>query len=315
MRRIPRSLSRREFCAGIAACAAMPSRAFSPLSAADFSPSASKRKIIPASGESLHPIGMGTWITFNVGRDRMLRDQRTRVLSRFFALGGEIVDSSPMYGSSEAVLGYALERLKNDDALFAATKLWTSSAREGRDQFRHSLELWMQRRFALLQVHNLVAWPSHLAFMRELKQEGSIKYIGITTSHGRRHDEMEKIMQQASPDFIQLTYNIADREAERRLLPMAKDLGIAVIANRPFQGGTLFRSVRNKPLPDWHKDVGIENWAQLFLRFVISHPAITCAIPATSRVDHMIENMGACSASPFPDANQRKALGNYLRAV
>ncbi|REL28770.1 aldo/keto reductase [Thalassotalea euphylliae] len=258
---------------------------------------------------------MGTWITFNVGDDILLRNERTKVLETFFKLGGEMVDSSPMYGSAEAVMGYALNHIQSPAKLFAATKTWTSSPSEGKQQFVNSQQLWQQARFALLQVHNLVAWQQHLPMLRELKQQGLTKYIGVTTSHGRRHRELAKIMSNEAIDFVQLTYNILDREVENELLPLAQDKGIAVIANRPFQGGRLMQRFEQKPLPSWAIALGCENWPQYLLRFIISHPAVTCAIPATSKVAHMQENMSAANPMALPNATQRQQMVTYLNTL
>lgn len=262
---------------------------------------------IPKSGELIPTVGMGTWITFNVGQNTALRDQRTEVLRKFFEMGGGIVDSSPMYGSAEDVMGYCLQRLEPTKKLFSATKVWTPSNAEGVEQVSDSMRLWGLNKFDLFQVHNLVNWENHLAMLRERKQQGDIRYIGITTSHGGRHDEMLKIMNTHDIDFVQFTYNIADREAERRLLPMAADKGIATIINRPYQRGGLISATAGAPLPAWVSEIGITSWAQYLLSFVISHPAVTCAIPATSKIAHMAENMGRMTA-PLPDQKMRQRM-------
>lgn len=277
--------------------------------------SANITRTIPSTGEKINPVGMGTWRTFNVGRDNYLRQNCSRVMARFFAMGGQLIDSSPMYGSSEQVLGYCLKQLNFPSELFSATKVWTHSVSEGREQFEDSTALWQQPTFDLLQIHNLLGWQEHLAVLREYKQQGLIRYLGITTSHGRRHQELEEILKHEAIDFVQLTYNLMDREAEQRLLPMAADAGVGVIVNRPFQGGLLFNRFANKPLPEISADIGCSNWAQLFLRFVLAHPAVTCVIPATSQVAHMIENMGASGSSVLPDLNQRKAILKYLKVA
>jgi diketogulonate reductase-like aldo/keto reductase len=287
-------------------------------------------KMIPSSNESLFPIGMGTWITFNVGNDMQLREQRLQVVDKFFELGGQMIDSSPMYGSSEDVVGYCLsqlankgvsdkkgirKKLANKNKLFAATKTWTRSSDSAQQQFIDSQRLWRQQRFDLLQIHNLVAWQRHLPMLQELKQQKLIRYLGVTTSHGRRHSELIKIMKTQAIDFIQLTYNIDDREAEHDILPLAQERGIAVIANRPLQGGRLMDKFQQEPLPVWSKEIGCNNWAQFFLRFIISHPAITSAIPATSQVNHMIENMRAINKVPLPNSAQREQMVRYLAAL
>lgn len=271
-------------------------------------------RLIPSSGETIPAIGMGTWITFNVGNDPYLIEQRTRVLKTFFDLGGTMVDCSPMYGSAAEVMGEALDSLNARDKVFSASKIWTGDESATRGQASASARKWGVGRFDLLQVHNLRGWRGHLETLREMKSKGEVRYIGITTSHGRRHDEFERVMASESLDFVQLTYNVLDREAEDRLLPLARERGIAVIVNRPFQGGSLFRRFQSKPLPGWAADTGISTWAEFFLKFIISHPAVTCAIPATSKVEHMKENMAAMSG-PLPDEQQRKQMADYVRSL
>jgi len=273
------------------------------------------RKAIPPTGEKLPVIGMGSSLTFDVDSDPRALAVRVQVLQAFFAHGGAVIDSSPMYGSSEETIGYCLERTRNRQALFAATKVWTPGQWLGIKQMQHSRRLWDVERFDLMQIHNLLDWDTHLETLQEWKTEGRIRYLGITTSHGRRHDGMEKLMAEVPLDFVQFTYNILDREAEQRLLPMAAERGLAVIINRPFRRGRLFSYVESKPLPDWASEVDCENWAQFFLKFIVSHPAVTCAIPATSRVDHMLENMGA-GYGHLPDpATRERMIGYFERLV
>ncbi len=248
---------------------------------------------IPSSGKRLPVIGMGSWQTFNVGNDINALAIRVRVLQEFFSRGGALIDSSPMYGSSEEVIGYCLKKINNKKNLFSATKVWTWGKKYGENQMELSRKLWGVARIDAMQIHNMLDWETHLETLKQWKQEGRIRYIGITTSHGRRHDKLIKAIQRESFDFVQFTYNVLNREAEKRLLPLAAERRVAVIINRPFKRGSLFSHVRGKTLPSWAKEFDCENWAQFFLKFVISHPAVTCAIPATSRVDHMIENMGA----------------------
>ncbi|MCU7836563.1 MAG: aldo/keto reductase [gamma proteobacterium symbiont of Taylorina sp.] len=270
---------------------------------------------IPKTKESIPVIGMGTWISFNVGHNLKARNERTKVLDTFFQLGGGLIDSSPMYGSAEEVLGYALKKIgKPQPTLFSATKVWTSSLAEGNEQYHDSLNLWGVKQLDLYQIHNLLGWKKHLPILQNLKRDGKIRYIGMTTSHGRRHDELENIIRHTDIDFVQLTYNILDREVENRLLPAAQDNGVAIIANRPFQGGELFSQFAHQPLPVWSKEIDCHNWAQFFLKFTISHPAITCAIPATSQVSHMIENMGAMQGR-LPDANMRTQMIEYINKL
>jgi diketogulonate reductase-like aldo/keto reductase len=272
-------------------------------------------RAIPATGQRLPVIGMGSHITFNVGNDPQVRNQRAEVLRTFFEHGGQLVDSSPMYGSAEAVLGYCINKLGSKAApLFSATKVWTSSTQDGKQQIADSQRLWGVDRLNLNQVHNLVNWRDHLDNLMQMKAEGRLQYVGITTSHGRRHRDVENIMNSQPLDFVQLTYHIDNRDAEHRLLPLALEKGIAVIANRPFRRGGLFDRYQGYPLPAWTKDFDCHNWAQFFLKFIVSHPAITCAIPATSRVDHMLENMGACYGS-LPDPEMRQRMLRYVQSL
>jgi diketogulonate reductase-like aldo/keto reductase len=265
------------------------------------------RKPIPASGERIPAVGMGTWITFNVGEDPELRAHRKRILEIFFARGGGMIDSSPMYGSSEAVVGWCLERLQDTDGLVSATKVWTRGVADGRAQMARSRDLWGLNSFDVMQVHNLVDWRRHLDTLLQHKDQGRLRYIGVTTSHGSRHAELERIMRDQPIDFVQFTYNIVDRWAEDRLLPLARERGLAVIVNRPFKHKQLFRMFQHKPLPSWAAAAGAANWAQVFLKFIIAHPAVTCAIPATSQIPHMRENMGALTG-PLPDAELRARM-------
>ncbi|MDI9246073.1 aldo/keto reductase [Marinobacter sp. CHS3-4] len=269
---------------------------------------------IPTTGEALPAIGMGTWITFNVGGDPQLVDQRTQVLKTFFDRGGTLVDGSPMYGSAADVMGEALAELNARDRVFAATKIWTGDESETRSEATRSSRRWGVERFDLLQVHNLLGWQGHLETLKSMKANGEVRYIGITTSHGRRHREFARIMESEPLDFVQLTYNLLDREAEEELLPLAQEKRIAVIVNRPFQGGALFRRFQSERLPGWAAEAGVSNWAEYFLKYIISHPAVTCAIPATSKVEHMKENMGALYGS-LPDPAQRRQMADYVRSL
>ncbi len=269
-------------------------------------------KPIPATGERLPVVGMGSWLTFDVGDDIALRDARVEVLRTFFAAGGGMIDSSPMYGSSEEVIGYGLERLGDTPGLFSATKVWTVLQSFGVRQMRASERLWApDGGFHLMQVHNLLDWEAHLETLGQWKAEGRVRYVGVTTSHGRRHPDMVRVLANQPLDFVQFTYNILDREAERVLLPLAAERGLAVIANRPFRRGRLFQHVSGHKLPDWAADIDCANWAQFLLKFAVSHPAVTCAIPATSRVDHMVENMGAAHGR-LPDAEIRARMARYV---
>lgn len=269
---------------------------------------------IPSTGEPLPMIGMGSWITFNVGNDEAARAARVAVLKTFLDRGGTLIDSSPMYGSSEEVLGYCLRELGQSRPAFTATKVWTSGQEDGVEQMRESERLWGAPGFDLMQVHNLLDWQAHLETLRAWKADGRVRYIGVTTSHGRRLDLLERVMRNEALDFVQLTYNIRDRWVEGRLLPLARERGMAVIVNRPFAGGNLFPLVESRPLPSWAGEIDCANWAQFFLKFVISHPAVTCAIPATSRVDHMEENMGALSGR-LPDSGERNRMAEVFADI
>jgi diketogulonate reductase-like aldo/keto reductase len=271
-------------------------------------------KPIPVSGEPIPVIGMGTWITFDVRNDTALRNNRVGVLRTFFGMGGGMVDSSPMYGSSQEVIGYCLGRLKETQGLFSATKVWTWRQSSGVEQMEESGRLWGVERFDLMQIHNLLGWEGHMETLLADKAAGRIRYVGITTSHGRRHDDFEGIMAEYPIDFVQLTYNILDRRVERRLLPLAAERGIAVIANRPFRRGDLFEYFARHPLPEWAPEIDCANWAQFLLKFIVSHPAVTCAIPATSRVDHMQENMGAMYGK-LPDEAMRERMIGYVESL
>lgn len=310
-------VSRRRLLAAIAALSTLAIRPLTfPVAAAEVlqPPFTVRSKPIPATGEQLPVIGMGTWKTFNIGRSDRLQRGRNQVLNTFFSMGGGMIDSSPMYGSAEAVIGRGLARLGAQPGLFSATKVWTPFALYGKVQVENSFELWGLERFDLMQIHNLLNWQAHLETLLEMKAQGRIRYIGVTTSHGRRHEPLEQIMQQQPIDFVQLTYNVLDREAEKRLLPLARERGIALIANRPFQGGRLFDRFQKYPLPDWVSEFDCDNWAQFFLKFIISHPAVTVAIPATHQVPHMVENMGALRGR-LPDAAMRQRMIHYIASL
>ena len=262
-------------------------------------------RAIPSSGEEIPVVGLGTWITFNVGNDPPARRQCAEVMRAFFAAGGRVIDSSPMYGSSQGVVGEGLQSLGMPRQLFSAEKVWTSG--DGPRQLEASRQLWRVPRFDLLQVHNLVAWPEQLQLLQQMKAAGRVRYVGITTSEGRRHRDFEQIMRAHRLDFIQLTYNPLDREAEQRLLPLARERGIAVLANRPFREGELTRRLQRHPLPGWAAELGCKTWAQACLKFIVTHPAVTCAIPATTSVDHVRENLAAAGGA-MPDEALRRRI-------
>ncbi|MFL6675529.1 MAG: aldo/keto reductase [Massilia sp.] len=262
---------------------------------------------IQSSGEALPVVGLGSWITFNVGNDPAARAGCADVMRQFFAAGGRMIDSSPMYGSAQEVIGDGLRRLGQQPALFAADKVWTGSGRRGLDQIEASRRNWNVPRFHLLQVHNLLAWQEHLPTLFAMKSAGRLRYVGITTSEGRRHPEVLKIMASQPIDFVQVTYNVVDREVEQRILPLARERRIAVIANRPFRQGELTQALARHPLPGWAAEIGCTAWAQVLLKFIAAHPAITCAIPATSSVAHVRQNMQAATGR-LPDQALRQRI-------
>jgi diketogulonate reductase-like aldo/keto reductase len=303
-------LSRRTMLRGMAAGAAL--ALLRPLSAlASTDP---LTRPIPSTGERLPLVGLGSWITFNVGDDAELRNECAAVMAAFFREGGRLIDSSPMYGSSQSVIGYGLAKLRRPSRLFSADKVWTSSGGAGPAQIEESRTRWGVPRFDLLQVHNLLAWEEHLPTLLAMKAEGRLRYVGITTSEGRRHDELEQVMAKRPLDFIQISYNVLDREVERRILPLAQDRGMAVIVNRPFRQGDLIRQVEKSPLPPFALEIGSATWADFLLKFIISHPAVTCAIPATSQVSHVVENMRA-AGGPLPDAAMRGRMVAYVERL
>lgn len=269
-------------------------------------PPQSKR--IPSSGEALPVVGLGSWITFNVGSDVAARNECTAVIRAFLESGGRVIDSSPMYGSSQEVIGYALAKLGRP-SVFAADKVWTSSG--GAAQAEESRRHWGVPRFDLLQVHNLLSWEEHLPLLFSMKKAGRLRYVGVTTSHGRRLEELEEVMRREPLDFVQLTYNPIDREPEARLLPLALQRKMAVIVNRPFQQGELLDDLARHPLPAFARELGCCSWAQLVLKFIVSHPAVTCAIPATSVQAHARENVDAARGR-VPDAATRKRIADTI---
>lgn len=271
-------------------------------------------RALPSSGEALPLVGLGSWITFNVGNDPAARAACTEVMRRFFEAGGRMIDSSPMYGSAQQVIGAGLHSLGKPAQLFAADKVWIGSGARGPEQVETSRRHWGIAQFDLLQVHNLLSWEAHLPMLFAMKKAGRLRYVGITTSEGRRHAEFEKIMQQQPLDFIQVTYNILDREVENRILPLARERGIGVIANRPFRQGALIDAVKRHPLPPWAAEIDCANWAQFLLKFIVSHPAITCAIPATSSVAHVGENMGAARGR-LPDEAMRRRMIAHIEKL
>ena len=278
-------LQRRRLLQGLAAGVGLSALPFSLARAQSSGP---LTRPLPDSDITLPAVGLGTWITFNVGDNQRLLNNCADVMAAFFEGGGAIIDSSPMYGSSQNTVGYGLDKLNARGQVFSADKIWTRDGDEGRSQSRESADKWRGERFD--------------------------RTIGITPSHGRRHREFERIMASEPIDFVQLTYNPVDREAEDRLLPLARERGIGVIVNRPFRQGALTERLASEPLPDWASEVGANSWAQLILKFILSHPAVTCAIPATTRVDHVRENLAAATM-PLPEPAMRQRIAETIRAL
>jgi len=271
-------------------------------------------RTIPSSGETLPVIGIGTWQSFDVGGDAAARATLAEVLRLFFAGGGRVVDSSPMYGSSEAVAGDACAALGICEPLFMASKVWTSGKAEGIRQMQRSVERMRAGRMDLMQVHNLLDVETHTGTLREWKAAKRVRYIGITHYTASAYAEVERWLKTKQYDFLQINYSIAESESDKRLLPLAKDLGVAVIANRPFAEGAMFRRVRGKPLPPWAAELGIASWAQYFLKWIVSHPAVTCAIPGTGRPEHMRDNL-AGGIGKLPDQAQRARMAQAYAAL
>ena len=267
-------------------------------------------RAFPSTGERVPAVGLGTWLTFDVPLGNAVAVSRRReVVERFFAGGGRLIDSSPMYGQAEALLGEVLPR--EDDRLFAATKVWTPLGAYGPTQMRRSLALWKLPRVDLMQVHNLLSWRSHLPTLREWKAQGLTRLIGITTSHGRDHDLVQRILEtERGLDVMQITYSPADRSAEP-LLELAARKGVAVIINRPFDGGELLKRLSRAPLPPVAAELGCAQWATLVLKWELSNPAVTVAIPATTNPEHALHNLAALRG-PLPDAQQREAIWRAL---
>ncbi|MEO8189869.1 MAG: aldo/keto reductase [Acidobacteriota bacterium] len=314
-----RKISRRGFLSSVTAAGA--ASILGPWNlAAQPNPPASHRgpiltRPIPSSGEPLPLVGLGSWITFNVGDDPAGRDSCADVMRAFFQEGGRLIDSSPMYGSSQETIGYGLKKLgSNSHRVFAADKVWISSGAKGPPQIEDSRRHWGVPRFDLLEVHNLTGWEEHLPNLFAMKAAGKLRYVGVTTSEGRRHPEVEKIMRSHPLDFVQVSYNALDRDVEERILPLARDRRIGVICNRPFRRGELIQKVARAPLPAWAGEIDCANWAQVLLKFIVSHPAVVCAIPATTRVDHVMENVGA-SYGRLPDEAMRRRIAAHVEKL
>lgn len=254
---------------------------------------AMRTRKIPSTGEALPVIGLGTWQTFDVGPSAAARAPLKEVLRTFASMGGKVIDSSPMYGNSEEVAGDLIAELGLQSKLFVATKVWTSGKDAGIEQMNDSMRKLRTPRLDLMQVHNLVDVDTQLDTLQQWKRDGRIRYVGVTHYTASAYEAVARVMKSHPIDFLQINYSAGEREAEKRVLPLAQERGVAVIANRPFGGGGLFSRLRGKPLPAWAIDIDCNSWAQLLLKFVVSHPAVSCAIPATSKVEHLRDNMGA----------------------
>ncbi len=269
------------------------------------------QRTIPSSGEKLPVIGLGSWQVFDVGSEAKERQPLEEVLSRFSALGGRVVDSSPMYGRAEQVIGDIAAELGFHESLFLATKVWTSGKADGVTSMERSLARFQVKRIDLIQVHNLVDARTHLDTLRSWKEQGLIRYLGITHYTASSYPEVAKLLRTEKVDFLQINYSLGEREAESELLPLALDRGVAVLANRPFGGGDLFDRVRQKPLPDWAAEFDCRSWAQFLLKWIIAHPAITCALPATGKVGHLEDNM-AGGGGRLPDKKMCQRMADAI---
>jgi diketogulonate reductase-like aldo/keto reductase len=269
---------------------------------------------IPSSGELVPVIGMGTSRTFDVDGSEESLAALTQVMKVFIEGGGTIIDSSPMYGNAETRVGDILRAMQPRPKLFEATKVWTTGEREGIAQMEESAKRMDVEQFDLIAVHNLQDWRTQLETLKAWKEQGKVRYIGITTSHGRSHQEFIEVMRSEPLDFVQFSYNIEDRAAEQELLPVAQERGIATMINRPYQRGSIFAKSRNAELPDVANDLGCASWGQFYLKFILGHPAVTCIIPASSKAHHMQDNMQA-NFGPLPDAKQRLEMLRVFEAL
>lgn len=264
-------------------------------------------RAIPSSGEKLPVIGLGSWRTFDVGPGSPQLKQLEEVLSLFVKLGGKVIDSSPMYGRAEGVIGELAAKSHLRDALFIATKVWTVGKEAGIAMMERSMDRFQTRRIDLMQVHNLVDVETQMSSLRDWKEKGRIRYTGITHSEARGFGEVERIMRSWKPDFVQINYSVLEPGAAQRILPLAQELPMAVIVNRPFGGGGLFARVSAKSLPPWAAEIDCRSWAQFFLKWIVARPAVTCVIPATNNPRHVEDNMGA-GLGRLPDAKMRQRM-------
>jgi diketogulonate reductase-like aldo/keto reductase len=270
-----------------------------------------QKRPIPKSGETIPVVGVGTWLTFDVGDEAADRARLARVLDVLFAGGGSVIDSSPMYRRAEGVVGDLLAAAGARGQAFLATKVWTDGEAEGRAQMEQSFRRFRTDRIDLMQVHNLVDWRTQLRTMRAWREAGRFRYLGVTHYTPRAFDELETVLRAEPLDFLQIPYSIAVTDAEARLLPLARDLGVAVIGNRPFEGGDLFAKTRGVPVPQFARDLGCASWAQVFLKYILGHPAMTCVIPGTGRPEYMADNLGA-GRGAMPDEAARRKMKDAL---
>ena len=305
------SLTRRQALQAVSVLCALPG-----LPAAAAPKGTMLTRTIPGSGEALAAVGLGTWQTFDAGGGEEERRPLREVLRLFFQLGGRLIDSSPMYGRAESVVGELLSSLKPAPAPppFLATKVWTQGREEGIRQMEASIrKMGAPPKLDLMQVHNLVDWKVHLETLAGWKKAGRVRYVGVTHYSLGAFEQLEQLIRSKKVDFVQLPYSVAVRSAEERLLPAAAEHGVAVIVMRPFEGGTLFQKLRGTPLPPWAADLDCASWAQLFLKFILGHPAVTCVIPATSKPHHLQDNMGAATGRLPTEAQRRQIAGLVAR--
>lgn len=271
-------------------------------------------RAIPSTGEKIPIVGLGTWQVFDVGDSPGERAPLKEVLPRFVQLGGKVVDSSPMYGRAESVIGDLTTELHLREKLFLATKVWTSGKQAGIESMERSFERLRVKRLDLMQVHNLVDVDTQLATIRAWKEEGRVRYIGITHYVDSAFPEVEKILRREKVDFLQINYSIIDRKADERILPAARERGVATLINRPFASGDLFSRLRNQPLPDWAAEFDCKSWAQFLLKWILGNECVTCAIPATAKVKHLEDNMVAASGR-LPDEKMRQRMAELVRSI